>query len=77
MRTIAVNCYDEFETAGEALQWACANGCGEAILVGGKYLVCDESEVERLAADGIEFAKLVDHEMPDGTSRIMTIPVND
>lgn len=66
----------ECDSADDALSWANAGG-GDAIMIGGKYLVCPESETDRIETLGVEFAKLVDHEMPDGTNRIMTIPIND
>jgi len=66
----------EFETAGEAIQWTNADGRGVAILLDGKNLVVDQADADRLAAAGVEFAYLCDHEMPDGTHRIMTVPVN-
>lgn len=34
------------------------------------------TEADRLAAAGIEFAYLCDHEMPDGKHYIATVPVN-
>ncbi len=71
----------EFEYAGEALQQSeghtDGSGQGRAILCDGKHLVVEEPECDRIEAAGVEFAYLVDHEMPDGTFRIMTIPVND
>jgi hypothetical protein len=66
----------EFETAGEAIQWTNADGHGVAILLDGKNLVVDQADADRLAAAGVEFAYLCDHEMLDGTHRIMTVPVN-
>ncbi len=36
-----------------------------------------KEEAERLETAGVEFAYLFDHEMPDGTFRIITVPVND
>ena len=74
MKTIEIRGY-ECDSADDALSWANAGG-GDAIFIGGKYVVCPEDESNRLATEEIEFAKLIDHEMPDGTSRIMTIPVN-
>ena len=65
----------EFESAVEATQYADARG-REAILLSGKTLVIAQREADRLAEAGIEFAYLCDHEMPDGTYRIMTVPVN-
>jgi hypothetical protein len=67
----------EFENADEAIQHINASGRGVAISIGGKALVVEQAEADRLAARRIEFAYLVDHEMPDGSWRIMTIPVND
>ncbi len=66
----------EFATAAEAIQHGDAIGIGEAITIGGKVLLVYPAEAERLANLGVEFAYLVDHEMPDGTHRIMTVPVN-
>jgi hypothetical protein len=65
----------EFETAGDAIQHTEAAG-GEAIVLDGRNFVMTEAEVLRLGAAGTEFAYLVNHEMPDGEQRIMTIPVN-
>ena len=67
----------EFTNAGQAIQQAKASQHGKAITVDGKVLVVEQAEAERLASAGIEFAYLVDHQMPDGKHRIMTIPVND
>jgi hypothetical protein len=67
----------EFENADEAIQHLTASGHGVAISIGGKVLVIEQPEADRLAERRIEFAYLVDHEMPDGSWRIMTIPVND
>jgi hypothetical protein len=66
----------EYDNADEAIQHMDAAGWGEAITVGGKYLVVEQAEADRIAALGIEFAYLHDHEMPDGTHRIITVPVN-
>jgi hypothetical protein len=66
----------EFSTASEAIQWANASGRGRAVLLSGKNYVMEQSEADRLAAAGVEFAYLCDHEMPDGSHRIMTVPVN-
>jgi len=46
-------------------------------LVGvGQNLVIDEADAQRLAAAGVEFAYLHDHQMPDGEHRLVTVPVN-
>lgn len=66
----------EFETAHEAIQWTEASGKGVAILLDGPKVV-EQQDVDRLAAAGVEFAYLHDHEMPDGSHRIVTVPVND
>jgi hypothetical protein len=67
----------EFPNANEAIQHTEASGRGSAISIGDKVLVVEQAEADRLAIAGVEFAYLVDHEMPDGSHRIMTIPVND
>ncbi len=67
----------EFETAGEAIQHMYADGCGEAVLLGGKYLNVPKADCDRLEAAGVEFAYLHDHEMPNGSHRLVTVPVND
>ncbi|MCK6458173.1 MAG: hypothetical protein L6Q92_16795 [Phycisphaerae bacterium] len=65
----------DFETAHEAIQWTEASGKGVAILLDGPKVV-SQDDADRLAAAGVEFAYLHDHEMPDGTHRIVTVPVN-
>lgn len=68
----------EFPNAGEALQHANADPrLDTAILLGGKKYAVAKATAERLAANGTEFAYLHDYEMPDGTWRIVTVPVND
>jgi hypothetical protein len=68
----------EFDYAGEALQYYDASGYGDAVIsLGRKCYVTRKAEAERLAAAGVEFAYVFDHEMPDGSFRIMTVPVND
>ena len=66
----------EFESADEAIQHMNASGCGVAISLDGVAMVVEQAEADRLAEHQIEFAYLVDHEMPNGSWRIMTIPVN-
>jgi len=63
-----------FDTAHEAIQHSEAAG-GRAILLDGPTVV-SQGAADRLAAEGVEFAYLVDHKMPDGSHRIMTVPVN-
>jgi len=65
----------EFTTARDALQHTEAAG-GEAILLGGRHYVVSEDEAVRIARADIEFAYLCEHDAEDGTSRIVTIPVN-
>jgi len=67
----------EFETASEAIQHVNASGRGAAILFHSRNLVVTQADANLLAGRGIEFAYLGDHEMPDGTWRIVTVPVND
>jgi len=54
----------EFETADEAVQHTHADGRGVAIRVAARNLVVDPADADRLAAAGIEFAYLCDHETP-------------
>ncbi len=75
MRTIQVHGI-EFPNASEALQHYYAGG-GEVILLAGRYFVVQKAEAERLAADGVEFAYVHEHELSDGSFRIVTVPVND
>lgn len=65
----------DFETAHEAIQWTEASSKGVAILLNGPKVV-DQKDIDRIAAAGVEFAYLHDHEMPDGSHRIVTVPVN-
>lgn len=67
----------EFATAGEAIQHVNAAGRGRAILIDGKHQVISEADAHRLEEAGIYFAYLGEHEMPDGTWRIVTVPVNE
>lgn len=67
----------ECQNAREALRRIAAGERGVAISVGGKVLVVEQAQAQRIEAMRVGFAYLVDHEMPDGTSRILTIPVND
>jgi len=76
MKTITFQAI-EFDSAGEAIQYTDADGRGRAIRLNGRNYVVEEAEAVRLAAASVEFAYLCDHEMPDGTHRIVTIPVND
>ena len=66
----------ECDSNSDAIQWSNASGQGEAILLGGQPMVVPQSDCDRLAATGVEFAYLCDHEMLDGSYRIVTIPVN-
>jgi hypothetical protein len=65
----------EFDSAHEAIQHASAGG-GEAVLVHGRHMVVDTATLDMLHAAGTEFAYLCDHEMPDGTHRVVTVPIN-
>lgn len=66
----------ECTSATDALQEADAGGFGEAILLGGQHLVVPQADCHRLQAAGVEFAYLHNRQMPDGSYRIMTVPVN-
>jgi hypothetical protein len=65
----------EFPSALEALQYSDSAG-GKAIWLAARYFVVSQEEADRIAAAGICFAYLGDHAMPDGSFRIMTVPVN-
>ena len=66
----------ECESMSDALQWADASGQGEAVLLDGKPMVVPQEDCYRLEAAGVEFAYLGDIAMPDGSYRIVTVPVN-
>jgi hypothetical protein len=67
----------ECESMSDALQWADASGQGEAVLIEGhKPMVVPQADLDRLAAAGVAFAYLHNHHMPDGSYRILTVPVN-
>lgn len=65
----------EFNSAAEAIQYCETPEDCVAILLDGPKVVT-RAEADRLAAAGVEFAYLCDHLMPDGTHRIVTVPVN-
>ncbi len=66
----------DFETADEAIQHTYASGEGVAIRLRGQPLVVLQEDADRLDAAGVEFAYLCDHQMPDSSNRIVTVPVN-
>lgn len=66
----------DFETTDEAIQHTYASGEGVAIRLRGQPLVVFQEDADRLNAAGVEFAYLCDHQMPDGSHRIVTVPVN-
>ncbi|HMO84628.1 MAG TPA: hypothetical protein PKC18_06880 [Lacipirellulaceae bacterium] len=67
----------ECESMTDALQWADARGQGEAVLIEGHGpMVVPQTDLDRLAGAGVGFAYLFNHEMPDGSYRIVTVPVN-
>jgi len=65
-----------FGSAGDAIQHVNASGHGCAVLIDSEPLVISQHDAERLATAGVEFAYLGDHQMADGTFRIVTVPVN-
>ena len=75
MTTINIHAI-ECESNSDALQWADASGQGEAVLLDGEPMVVPKDDCYRLQAAGVGFAYLCDHEMPDGSYRIVTVPVN-
>ena len=75
MTTLAVHAI-ECDSASDALQHADASGFGEAILLDGKPMVVPKADCDRLDAAGVEFAYLCNHQRPDGSYGIVTVPVN-
>ena len=68
----------ELPTRAEAIQHANADPeMDTAITLHGKHYAVPKFTAEHLESQGIAFAYLHEHEMPDGTHRIMTVPVND
>lgn len=65
----------EFPNACEALQHSDEFG-GAAITLAGHFYVVEQADADRVAAQGVEFAYLCDHTLPDGTHRVVTVPVN-
>lgn len=66
----------EFKTAGEAIEHVGASRQEVAITVHGKNYVACRGEADRLAAAGVEFAYLHHCRRPDGSRRVVTVPVN-
>lgn len=67
----------ECESMSDALQWADASGQGEGVVIEGQGpMVVPQSDLDRLAEAGVSFAYLHNHQMPDGSYRIVTVPVN-
>lgn len=75
MKTITFKAI-EFDNADEAIQWTFASGRGKTVRLGGRHYVIERDEAERLAAEGVEFAYLFDHDLPDGRNIIVSVPVN-
>ena len=61
----------EFDSPGEAVQYAQTTANGEAVLVDGKNLVVDQAVLDQLSVGGVDFAYLCEH-----NEQIVTIPVN-
>ena len=69
MQVRAIKC----DSASDAIQWADASGEGEAVLMEGGSFVVPQSECNRMAVAGVEFAYVHYNEAFD---RIMTVPIN-
>jgi hypothetical protein len=63
----------EFKNACEAIQHADNDGepQGKAITIGGKFLVVQQAEADRIAAMGVSFAYI-----NDCNGRVVTVPIN-
>ena len=67
----------EFATAHEAIQWIETDGPHDKVIrLNGTYYAVEQAEADRLAAAGVEFAYIHEHQMPDGERRIVTVPIN-
>ena len=66
-----------FETVDGAMQHTYASGRGVVVRVEGikGFLVVEQKMVDRLAERGTYFAYYFDHEMPDGITRVISVPV--
>jgi hypothetical protein len=61
----------------DALQWADASGHGEAVMIEGQGpMVVPQPDLDRLEMAGVSFAYLHNLQLPDGSYRIVTVPVN-
>lgn len=66
----------EYKTAREAIRAAERTRGASAIRIGRCYWVVGKERVRELEADGLPFAHLGFAFAPDGSQRIVTIPVN-
>ncbi|MGA2441921.1 MAG: hypothetical protein ABSH08_13260 [Tepidisphaeraceae bacterium] len=66
-----------FDNVDEAIQHTFASGRGVTVSVEGidGYLVVEQEVADALAENGVGFAYFFDHEMPDGSSRVVSVPV--
>ena len=69
----------QFGTTDEAIQHTYASGRGVVVSVDGidGYLVVEQGVADKLAESGVLSAYFFDHDMQDGTSRIVSVPIND
>ncbi len=74
MKTIMVRGF-ECESLDDALGWVDAMGNTTAIKIGGKILVVPEAEARRLDTEGISFAYVGEHQIPDGTFRTVSVSI--
>lgn len=74
METITIK-GTEFTSAGDAIQHTDASGRGVVITIGGKFLVVERAEADRIAATGASFAYLTPLER-EGRTQIVTVPVH-
>jgi hypothetical protein len=68
-----------FNTVDEAIQHTNASGRGVVVSVEGidGYLVVEQRVADAIAATGTYLAYFLDHELSDGSWRIISVPVND
>ena len=65
----------ECRSNSDAIQHADASGFGEPVLVDGKPMVVPQSDIDRMAAAGIEFAYLCHASMPNVSERTLFQPI--
>lgn len=78
MLDLDIDCIAKFKTADEAFQAYYAGGRGDLIILHArKYFLMTKAQARKLEGTVIPFFYVFDRELPDGSHRIITVPVND